>query len=187
MGNEFCATQVFFLEYLYITVNSFKQFCHSSVSRTWFLSWVATNSVLKVHWMNIIWEVVSPFKRTHSAVRILILRNCVVFAGPNFDDFHLVQCKGSCFVWANVISTTHDFARRKTFNIIVVLKHTWDWISKWDHNSKRETFWHCDNNYCNTDYDVANPFWKSIYKKFSLFNTRVLTAEEISVTLCHAL
>ena len=134
---NFLLSQMFFLKTLEVAANSFKQFCHSSVSCTWLLSWITSNSMLKLHGMNVVWEVISPFEWTHSSVRILILRTCVVFSSPDFYNFHLVQRKGACFVGADVVGTTHNFAWRKTLNIVVVLKHTGDWISKWDHDSKR--------------------------------------------------
>lgn len=80
-------------------------------------------------------------------------------SGPNCCNCHLVHCQSSCLVWTNVVSTSHDFTRSQSLNEVFIDKHSSDWVSEWDHDCKGKTFWHGDDNNCDTDNEVSDPLW----------------------------
>jgi hypothetical protein len=53
----------------------------------------------------------------------------------NIGDSHFVLSQSSCLIRANIVRATHNFARCKFFDKILILKHLSDRVGKGDHNS----------------------------------------------------
>jgi len=152
-----------------VSAATFKQINHGLVGGTGVSTSVARDVLFEERLENVglsAKDVLFPFKRLHllddlglvSWVREFFLVNIDRDVTANIDvsNLHLVESKSTGLVRANVISATHDFARGETLHIVMVSKHALNGVGERDHDGKRETLGHGDDNNGNTDDDVVN-------------------------------
>ena len=129
---------------------------------------VAADSFSNLVNVSVIIEVISKI------VRVIINLNNLISSSPNISHSHLVHCKCSSLVWADVVSTTHDFTRSKSLNEILVNEHFSDWEGKRNHDCQWKTLWN-GHDYNSYSYNqVAEPFLAVVLKRSIIMTLEIL-------------
>jgi len=96
-------------------------------------------------------------------------------AAPKSHPGHLILGKGTSLIGTDVVGSTHNFTGRKSLNEVLILKHLLDRVSERDHDSKWKTFWYSDDNNCNSDDNMVEPFLNVLPESSGTFIFTVVT------------